>query len=124
MVTDLFSDSSRCWLSSPWVICRAVLVISVIGYVAGFTLLRMYRLEWLTTVWEWFSLMFWWVMLPVWAAGFVQGLRINWRKAGWAVMEGGLALVLTIVFSVGLLNYAYNHERQKMERAIAHLPSR
>jgi len=29
-----------------------------------------------------------------------------------------------VLFSVGLLNYAYHHERQKMEQAIAHLPSR
>ena len=124
MVTDLFSDHFRHWTDRPWTVCRAMVLISVLGCMVGFALMRMYRVEWFATVWEWFSLLFWWGMLPVWAAGFVQGLRVNWREAGWAVMEGGLALVLVMVFSVGLLNYAYHHERQKMEQAIAHLPPR
>ena len=57
--------------------------------------------------------------LPVWAAGFLQGLWVNWRKAGWVALETAMAGVLVLVFSVSLLDYAYHQERQQMERAIA-----
>jgi hypothetical protein len=123
MVTDLFSDHFIRRTNRPWTACRVALGLSLVGYAVVFAL-EVFRWGPAPLIAEASRFLFWWVLLPVWAASFLQGHRVNWRRAGWAVLETAVAGVLALVFSVGLLGYAYHQERQKMERVIADLRSR